>query len=125
MKKLIFTLGILISSVIGMSQSAVYKVVKSVIHDYNYSTDDYEQGKTFYPTDMKITRYDNLLIVDDKAHSNYKMTQMLDSKDPDCLNAVGEDEKESTVGMSFCKSGEYLVITVLYPKKFSISYYTR
>jgi hypothetical protein len=125
MKKLILSLGILVSSVVALSQSAVYTVVKSIIYDYNSYTDNYDVGKTFYPTDMKINRYDNLLIVDDKAHSNYRITDKLESNNEDCLNAVGEDEKSRVVGMSFCRSGSYLVITILYPKQFSVSYYTK
>lgn len=125
MKKIILIISVILSCTAAMSQSAVYKVVKSVIHDYNFRTEDYEQGKSFYPNDMTITRYDNLLIVDDRANSSYKITERLNSSNQDCLNAMGMDEKSNVVGVSFCKSGDYLVITVLYPKLFSVSYYTR
>lgn len=125
MKKLILTLGILISSVIGMSQTVVYDIYKTVSCDYNRYTRDYEYSRTLSHDGMTITRYKDVFVVSDAIHSTYRINSQIGSERSDCVNFIGSDEKLVTVGISFCVTDGELTITVLYPDQFSVTYFVR
>lgn len=125
MKTLLALVISVLSITTSYSQSYDFDVVKLKTGLYNPYLENYNTDvPDKYVQGMRVYYMNGVILMSDEAHSNYRVIKMLDQSDG-CVTYTGTDEKDRDIIIILCATEPMGTLTIIYPKKYYISYYIK
>ena len=108
------------------SQNYDFTVTKIKSAIYNSYTEKYNDNENIeYPLEMHIYYINGVFAITDEARSNYRVVHIIKENDQGCMSYTATDERNRETLLILCASEGEGALTVIYMKKYYLTYYIK